>query len=628
MNLSLGFGLQKAINQAGAAASPPVISDIVISLITDVSFRVTCTIDPKGTLTPVLHYGETTNYGSTLNGSEISEAGSVVFNLTGLTPYTDYRIKVVAGATELAYGSAIETYRSDYSFLSICLTGDSITHGTDPSGPNYSVAELIANEIGCDQVTIAYPADNTYQQLVRWDALTNEQKQSFDYILNLNGNNIISYLSPIATSSEKYQTLMNNLIEDKRSDCKIICGTLTPAQSAYVAIYPGKDAEILANRQAMNEAIKGLGDNSVTGQDLLITSQTTDMDDGAYSLKQIYQIPADTLHPNEAGRQVIATAFLTAIKKDLQNTIHGIPISLTATALSAYQIRLNWINGSNNFDRITIERSLNGTDWTLLKTILNNIEEFTDDTCLWETIYYYRVRGKKGDQYSTYSSAVNATTLAISTILEDGNTFGLFNAFDVDTITKDGSNVVSRINDVLASGNDFVTGACSWSETEGLIFNGTTQYFKTGAKTLNLPVTAYIIFKQITWTANDRLIDGNGNDSWVTRQEGTSPALTVSTGLGYAYLGSQAIGAWGILKMRTKTTSTSGNSNAKLNDGTELSYSGINIAPSGITLCGRGGLASGFGNFAIAGLLIRKVMEDEKIYNLLDLYMKSLSGKF
>ncbi|MBK9357620.1 MAG: hypothetical protein IPN08_09590 [Bacteroidales bacterium] len=88
---------------------PAVISDIVISLITDVSLRVTCNITPNGTLTPVLHYGESVTYGSTLNGTEISEAGSVVFNVTGLAAWTDYYCKVVAGATELAYEPAITT---------------------------------------------------------------------------------------------------------------------------------------------------------------------------------------------------------------------------------------------------------------------------------------------------------------------------------------------------------------------------------------------------------------------------------------------------------------------------------------------------------------------------------------
>jgi len=520
----------------------------------------------------------------------------------------------------------------DYSSLKICLTGDSISHGMDASGDNFSVAELIANEIGCEQVTIAYPADNTDQQLVRWDALSNEEKQSFDYIINCNGNNIAANPETAdSTSAALYQTLMDNLIADKKSDCKIICCTMTPAQSFYEDLYEGtySPEQVLAKRQAMNQSIKGLGDNPINGQDLLVTSYTTDLDDGEYSLKSIYYgNVTDDLHPNEAGRQVMATAILDCIKKDLQENITGTPTSLTLSALSAYQIKLNWVNGNNNWSRIKIERSLNGSDWTEVKVILNNIEEYIDDTVLWDRLYYYRIRGSKGDQNSAYSNTENESTLSIDTILEDGNTFGLYDAFNADTITKDGSNIVSRINDVLGSGNDFATGAALWSATDGLTFNGTTQYLKTGAKTLNLPVTAYITFKQLSWTANDRLIDGNGNDSWVTRQEGTTPELRISTGLGYVSLGSQTLNTWGILKMRTKTTSTAGNSNAKLNNETELSYSGINVAPSGITLAGRGGLASGFGNFAIAGLLVRTVMDSEKVYNLLDLYMKSLSGKF
>ena len=110
---------------------PPVISDIVISLITDTTFRVTCNITPNGTLTPVLHYGETVSYDSTVNGSEISEAGSVVFNVTGLAAWTDYRVNVVAGSTELAYAPAIKTTEPALLLDAYTISDVDMDSGTD-----------------------------------------------------------------------------------------------------------------------------------------------------------------------------------------------------------------------------------------------------------------------------------------------------------------------------------------------------------------------------------------------------------------------------------------------------------------------------------------------------------------
>lgn len=95
----------------------PVVSDVRVSALTETSFTVTCQIDPKGTLTPVLHYGLTTEVTETLNGSEISEADTVTFEVTSVTD-ANYFFKVVAGETESAQYSTIPADLRDGSVVS------------------------------------------------------------------------------------------------------------------------------------------------------------------------------------------------------------------------------------------------------------------------------------------------------------------------------------------------------------------------------------------------------------------------------------------------------------------------------------------------------------------------------
>lgn len=98
-------GSKSALVLSGAVLNQvPVISNVAVSSSTDTGFTVTATVDPKGTLTPVLHYGLTGAYGSTVNATEgeISDTGTVTFVVTGLAQNTLYHYKIVAGVSETA----------------------------------------------------------------------------------------------------------------------------------------------------------------------------------------------------------------------------------------------------------------------------------------------------------------------------------------------------------------------------------------------------------------------------------------------------------------------------------------------------------------------------------------------
>lgn len=85
------------------------------------------------------------------------------------------------------------------------------------------------------------------------------------------------------------------------------------------------------------------------------------------------------------------------------------PTGLTATAESDTEISLSWTDNAVS-DSFTVQRSLNGTDWT---DIANPIAPgWTDEGLTPETLYYYRVKSVVDGISSEYSTAANATTQA------------------------------------------------------------------------------------------------------------------------------------------------------------------------------------------------------------------------
>ena len=198
----------------------------------------------------------------------------------------------------------------------ISVTGDSIAHGVGLNTyDKRNVADLMAFQLpGFSVTNIAYPSDGTEQQQTRWALLSSELKQKFDYVVSFNGNNIISYAWTIESSVVRYQTLINDIKASVRPDCKIIVCTLTPTDK-YTTTYPSYAAEVIANRAAFNEAIKGSGAFPLTGQDYIVTELTSYLDNGSGGMRSIYyENGADHLHPNRSGRDVMADAVIQKMK--------------------------------------------------------------------------------------------------------------------------------------------------------------------------------------------------------------------------------------------------------------------------------------------------------------------------
>jgi len=87
------------------------------------------------------------------------------------------------------------------------------------------------------------------------------------------------------------------------------------------------------------------------------------------------------------------------------------PTALSATAISASRISINWTDNSNNEELFRIEQSANGTSgWTSVGTVSADVAGFANSGLTPLTTYYYRVRAENTYGNSVYSNVSSATT--------------------------------------------------------------------------------------------------------------------------------------------------------------------------------------------------------------------------
>ncbi|MDX1904670.1 MAG: fibronectin type III domain-containing protein [Thermonemataceae bacterium] len=89
------------------------------------------------------------------------------------------------------------------------------------------------------------------------------------------------------------------------------------------------------------------------------------------------------------------------------------PTSLVASASSTSSIDLSWSDNADNEANYTIERSLDGINFTEVGQVAADIFNYTDMGLSSGTLYFYRVRGKNGSVYSDYSNIAQATPTVV-----------------------------------------------------------------------------------------------------------------------------------------------------------------------------------------------------------------------
>jgi hypothetical protein len=88
------------------------------------------------------------------------------------------------------------------------------------------------------------------------------------------------------------------------------------------------------------------------------------------------------------------------------------PTGLSATAISSSQIDLAWTDNATNETSFSVERSSDGTNFTVIATLGAGATSYPNTGLAASTTYWYRVRAANAAGFSGYSNTANATTQA------------------------------------------------------------------------------------------------------------------------------------------------------------------------------------------------------------------------
>ena len=87
-------------------------------------------------------------------------------------------------------------------------------------------------------------------------------------------------------------------------------------------------------------------------------------------------------------------------------TVPAAPANLTATVAKNGQVTLKWADRSNNETGFQVERSSEGSAFTVIATAPTNTTKYKDATSVRGQTYYFRVAAKNNVGLSDYSNLV------------------------------------------------------------------------------------------------------------------------------------------------------------------------------------------------------------------------------
>lgn len=304
------------------------------------------------------------------------------------------------------------------------------------------------------------------------------------------------------------------------------------------------------------------------------------------------------------------------------------PSALLLTVDSSTQITLNWTNNGSlsSSDSILIYESTDGVTYTLINTALYSVSSYIRTGLTASTLYYYKIRYTRGGTYSAYCTPATATTSTSTSypiVIEDGNTVAWYLADDLTTITKDGSNFVSRWNDKLASGHDLIqvagTNQPLW-QSNGVLFDGVDNFMQTSNFTLNQPTFIYIVFKNITYMPWRYFFDG-------TQGSGLLAGITTSPNVqAYANTFSTANSNLTIDNFHVVRLLFNGaNSKLIVNDTTPTTGN-FGTGNMGGLYLGRGKSAGTYTNIQVKEIILRNVADDSTNETAIYNYLKTKYG--
>ena len=157
------------------------------------------------------------------------------------------------------------------------------------------------------KVNVAVAGDTIAQQKADWNSLSVNSLGTAWVVLQVGLNDLNPSVGTTASKIAEIQDLVDTIKADIGSK-PLYVAKMLPCKQRLVDVY-GANAALSQQRWVdMNEAIAGNGSSPITGVQGRIVSHVPLMDDGLGNLKSVYDL-GDGIHPNTAGRQIMATAW-------------------------------------------------------------------------------------------------------------------------------------------------------------------------------------------------------------------------------------------------------------------------------------------------------------------------------
>jgi FtsP/CotA-like multicopper oxidase with cupredoxin domain len=124
-----------------------------------------------------------------------------------------------------------------------------------------------------------------------------------------------------------------------------------------------------------------------------------------------YSYRVDAFNAATAANLTDPTSYLTGgtpsnmvNTPDLPAAAPTAPSNLKASLQTGPKVRLTWTDNSTNETGFTLEKSMDGVNFTFLKTVTSNTTAYTDSAVQPGVSYYYRVNAVNGTTPSAYSN--------------------------------------------------------------------------------------------------------------------------------------------------------------------------------------------------------------------------------
>lgn len=161
-------------------------------------------------------------------------------------------------------------------------------------------------------VNIATPGDIISGQKSRWQALTIDTSLVGWVVVQI-GLNDLSPGESANVAISRLQDLILTVRASIGSRRKLLVSNMLPARQRLIDLYGDTNGPISQQKWVdINAAIAGAGPSPITGVDYRIVSHVPLLDDGSGNLAAAYDT-GDHIHPNAAGRKIMADAWKTAL---------------------------------------------------------------------------------------------------------------------------------------------------------------------------------------------------------------------------------------------------------------------------------------------------------------------------